>query len=120
MMMMNTHHLLVAQVVTEPSMHMYSNTKILDREVTSAIKLSMEQCEVKTQIGSLVGKESGNTLHSSTIDISIRKSYPSMALHLQDLGSQDTQARHDPSKFSSKYINDPNRKTNSSLPHLVR
>ena len=35
---------------------MYTDTKNLDREVTSAIELSMEQFEVKPQIGSLVGK----------------------------------------------------------------
>ena len=40
---------------------MHTYTKILDREVTSAIELSTEQCEVKPQIGSLVGKESGHT-----------------------------------------------------------
>ena len=61
--------------------------KNLDREVTSAIELSMEQCEVKPQIGSLVGKEFGHVLHSNTIDVSIRNAYSSMALHLQDLGS---------------------------------
>ena len=33
--------------------HMYTDTKILDREVTSAIELSTEKCEVKPQIGSL-------------------------------------------------------------------
>ena len=43
-----------------------------------------------------------------------------MPLHLQDLGSQDTQVGHDPSKFLSKYINDLNRTTKSSLPPLVR
>ena len=41
-----------------------------------------------------------------------------MALHLQDLGSQDTQAGHDPSKFSSKYINNLNKTTKISLPPL--
>ena len=51
--------------------HMYTNTKILDREVTSVIELSIDQCEVKPQIGLLVGKESGHTLHSSTTDVSI-------------------------------------------------
>ena len=61
---------------------MYIDTKILDREITSAIELSMEQCEVKPQIGSLAGKESSHTLHSSTIDVSIRNAYSSMALHL--------------------------------------
>ena len=35
---------------------MYIDTKFSDREVTSAIELSMEQCEVKPQIGSKVGK----------------------------------------------------------------
>ena len=43
-----------------------------------------------------------------------------MPLHLQDLGSQDTQAGHDPSNFLSKYINDINITTKSSLPPLVR
>ena len=64
---------------------------------------------MKPQIGSLVGKESGHALHSSTTNVSIRNAYSSMALHLQDLGIQDTQVDHDPSKFSSKYINDLNR-----------
>ena len=95
---------------------MYTNTKILDRKVTSAIELSMDQCEVKPRIGSLVGKESCHKLHSSTKDVSIRNAYSLMALHLHDLESQDTQAGHDPSKFSSKYINDLNKKTKSSLP----
>ena len=36
------------------------------------------------------------------------------------MGSQDTQVGHDPSKFSSKYINDLNITTKSSLPPLVR
>ena len=57
-------------------------TKILDRELTSAIELSTEQCGVKPQIGSLVGKESGHALHSNTKKISIRNAYSSMALHL--------------------------------------
>ena len=61
---------------------MYTNTKFLDREVTSVIELSMEQCEVKPQIGSLVGKEYGHTLHSNTIDVSIKNAYSSMELHL--------------------------------------
>ena len=39
-----------------------------------------------SQIGSLVGKEFGHALHSSTTNISIRNDYPSMALHLRDLG----------------------------------
>ena len=59
----------------------------LDREVISAIELSIEKCEVKPQIGSLVGKDYGHALHSNTIDVSIRNAYSSMALHLQDLGS---------------------------------
>ena len=50
----------------------YTETNFLDRQVTSAIELSTEQCEVKPQIGSLVGKESGHALHSSTKDVSIR------------------------------------------------
>ena len=54
------------------SVHMYIDTKILDREVTSAIELSTKQCEVKPQIGSLVGKESGYALHSSTTYVPIR------------------------------------------------
>ena len=66
---------------------MYTDTKFSDREVTSAIELSTEQCEVNRQIGSLVGKEFGHTLHSNIIDVSIINSYSSMALHLQDLGS---------------------------------
>ena len=61
---------------------MYTYTKKLDREVTSAIELSIEQCEVKPQIGSLVGKESGHAFHSSTTDDLIRNSYSSMALYL--------------------------------------
>ena len=97
---------------------MYIDTKFSDREVTSAIELSMEQCEVKPQIGSLVGKESGHALNSSTTDISIRNAYSSMALHLEDLASQDTQVGHDPSKFSSKYINDLKRATKISFPPL--
>ena len=78
----------------------------------------MEQCEVKPQIGSLVGKEYGHALHSNTTYTSIRNIYSSMALHLHVLGSQDTQVGHDLSKFSSKYINDLNRTTISSLPPL--
>ena len=66
---------------------MYTDTKISDKEVTSAIELSIEQCEVKPHIGSLVGKESGYALHSSTIYVPIRNVYSSMPLHLQDLGS---------------------------------
>ena len=73
---------------------------------------------MKPQIGSLVGKESGHALHSSTTNVSIRNAYSSMVLHLQDLGSQDTLAGHDPSKFSSKYVNDLNRTSKSSLPAL--
>ena len=60
---------------------MYIDTKKLDREVTSVIELSMEQCEVKPQIGSLVGKESSHALHSNTTDVSIRNAYSLMALH---------------------------------------
>ena len=97
---------------------MYIDTKFSDREVTSALELSTEQCELKPQIDSLVGKEFGHTLHSSTTDVSIRNAYSSMVLHLQDLGSQDTQAGHDPSKFSLKYINDLNITTKTSLPPL--
>ena len=97
---------------------MYIDTKFSNREVTSAIELSMEQCEVKPQIGSLVGKESGRALHSNTTVVSIRNAYSSMALHLQDLGSHDTQAGYDPSKFSSKYINHLNKTTKSSFPPL--
>ena len=53
---------------------MYTDKKKLDREVTSAIEMSMEQCEVKPQIGSLVGKESNHVLHSSTTDIQLEMS----------------------------------------------
>ena len=73
---------------------MYTDIKNLNREVTSAIELSMKQCEVKPQIGSLVGKEFGHALHSSTTNVSIRNAYSSMTSYLQDLGSQDTQAGH--------------------------
>ena len=99
---------------------MYTDTKFSNREVTSAIDLSKEQCEVKPQIFSLVGKEYGHTLHSSTTYVSIINAYSSMVLHLQDLGSQDTQVGHDPSIFLSKYINDFNRTTKISFPPLVR
>ncbi|WP_156113320.1 hypothetical protein [[Clostridium] innocuum] len=68
------------------SVHMYTDTKNLDREVTSVVELSTEQCEMKPQIGSLAGKEFGHALHSSTTNISIRNAYSSMALHLRDLG----------------------------------
>ena len=61
---------------------MYTDTKFSDREVTSAIELSTEQCEVKPQIGSLEGKEFGHTLHSNTTYVSIRNSNSLMALHL--------------------------------------
>ena len=66
---------------------MYTDTKISNREVTTAIEFSTEQCELKPQIGSLAGKESSHALHSNTIDVSIRNSYSSMALHLLDSGS---------------------------------
>ena len=64
------------------SVHMYTDTKISDREVTSAMELSTEQCEVKPQIGSLVGKEYGYALHSSTTYVPIRNVYSSIPLHL--------------------------------------
>ena len=44
---------------------MYTDTKISNREVTSAIELSMEQCEVKPQIGSLLDKESSHALDAN-------------------------------------------------------
>ena len=69
---------------------MYTKNKISDTEVTSAIELLMDQFELKPQIGSLLGKELGHALHSNTIYFSIRNSCSSMALHLQDLGSQDS------------------------------
>ena len=54
---------------------MYTNTRFYDREITSAIELSMEKFEVKPQIGSLVGKESIHALYSSTTDVSIINAY---------------------------------------------
>ncbi|GLJ55690.1 hypothetical protein SUGI_1196270 [Cryptomeria japonica] len=86
------------------SVCMYTDTKVSDREVTSAVELSTEQCEMKPQIGSFAGKESGHALHSSTTNMSITNAYSSMALHLRDLGSQVTHVGHDPSASLSKYV----------------
>ena len=61
---------------------MHIDINFLDREVTHVTELSIEQCELKPQIGPLVGKEFGHALHSSTIEVSIRNAYTSMALHL--------------------------------------
>lgn len=81
--------------------HMYTDKKNWDREVTSVVELSTEQCEMKPQIGSLAGKEFGHALHSSTMNISIRNPYLSMALHLRELGNQVTHVGHYPSNVSS-------------------
>ena len=45
----------------EKSAHVHKHQKNSDRQVTIAIELSMEQCEVKPQIGSLVCKEFSHT-----------------------------------------------------------
>ena len=83
------------------SVHMYTDTKNLDREVTSVVELSTEQCEMKPQIGSLAGIEFGHALHSSTTNISIRNAYSSMALHLRDLGNLVTHVGQYPSNYVS-------------------